>query len=254
MKRDGASLDVFETHAGAGVYDLAGEQAQKSREAETGVLRLMQDDGEPAAFNALKAAVRGENPLGPVSLYPGSPALMLGALGKGDRYTGCELRPDDHAALKALLEKRRRNTGPEARAIFQDGYEFLGEQPRRNDGQILVLVDPPFERGDEYDRVVQAARHALDRGNALAIWTPIKDFETLDSLVSRIEALRPARMLTVQVRLRPLNDPTRMNGCAMILADTPDVRREASDMADWVVTRCGESGGSAKIEALGSWA
>ena len=73
-------LLVIDSHAGAGLYDLRGEMARKSGEAEAGVLRLMADEGAPEAFRPLKAAVRNANRDGVIGLYPGSPVLIADRL------------------------------------------------------------------------------------------------------------------------------------------------------------------------------
>src|SRR5665213_984729 len=55
------ALTVIDTHAGAGLYDLAGAEARRTGEAEAGVVRLMADAEAPAAFADLRAAVRRAN-------------------------------------------------------------------------------------------------------------------------------------------------------------------------------------------------
>ena len=245
MKRGGAPLRVLETHAGAGLYDLRGDEARKSKEAQAGVMRLMADPKAPAPFDALKAAILFENTDQQIAFYPGSPLLVSATISLDDLYIGCELRSDDQAALARLFSNRR-HVGAPRKAELADGYVFaLNPPPWR--GNTLILIDPPFERGDEYDQIVNAAAGAIGRRDALAIWTPIKDLETLDALVSRLEGLSPASLLVAEVRLRRLADPTKMNGCAMILIDTPDIEHDVAAMAQWVVAHCGEVGGTARV-------
>ena len=79
-------LLVVDTHAGAGAYDLRGEAAARSGEAQAGIVRLMADSQAPLAFASLKQAVRRLNGGGGVQLYPGSPLLIAGALRPTDQY------------------------------------------------------------------------------------------------------------------------------------------------------------------------
>ena len=65
----GTPLSVIDTHAGAGLYDLAGDMARKTGEAERGIVRLMADGAAPAAFDRLKAATRRANGEGALKLY-----------------------------------------------------------------------------------------------------------------------------------------------------------------------------------------
>ena len=85
-------LLVVDSHAGAGLYDLDGEMARKSGEADGGVLRLMADDAAPEAFRPLKAAVRNANRDGVIRTYPGSPVLVA------DRLQGHAFEPGHGAA------------------------------------------------------------------------------------------------------------------------------------------------------------
>lgn len=242
-------LTVLDTHAGAGLYDLKGEEARKSGEAALGVARLMASGEAPPVLAALKRAVQAENGPGQLRFYPGSPAVVLRALKTGDRYIGCELRPDDHAALAKLLRQR----GGEASRM--DGYTALAEG-RAGAGRRLVLIDPPFERGDEYARIVEAVRADRARGGeaAYAVWVPLKDLQTFDSFLGGIESLGCADGLAVEARLQPLNDPMRMNGCAMVLlgpkAALDAVEGPATQAAAWIVGALGREGGQARVERL----
>jgi 23S rRNA (adenine2030-N6)-methyltransferase len=254
MLRAPGSLSVIDTHAGAGAYDLEGSEARKSGEAANGVVRLMADEGAPAVFAPLKAAVRAENPKGGTRVYPGSPALILGRLRAGDRFVGCELRPDDQDAL-ARLVRARTAKGVQATALVADGYVALAEG-RAGAGRRLVLIDPPFERGDEYARVVEAVRGDSRRGGdaVYMIWTPLKDLQTFDSFLGGVEGLGLPG-LAVEARLRPLDQPLKLNGCSVVLLGSKTllnaVEPRASAAAQWVATRLGDEGAQARIEALG---
>ncbi len=236
---------LVETHAGAGLYALNGELARRTGEAEAGAGRLMSAGVLPAPLESLRQTVHRQNPEGGLRLYPGSPLVALGALGERDHYTGCELRPDDAEALASLL--RARAKAGVAEALQSDGYEMLAQ---RVTGGELVLIDPPFERDDDYDRVAGAVRLCLSRGAGVAVWVPIKDLETLDALVRRVEAMSPARLMLADVRLRPLADPTTLNGAALLLIDTPDVAAEAGQVCAWVAEHCGEAGARGGVTRL----
>ncbi len=115
---EGGPLTVIDTHAGRGLYDLAGVEARKSGEADAGVVRLMAAKDAPAAFAPLVARVKALNPSGDVRRYPGSPWLIAEALGPKDAYIACELRADEHGALRELMKPRRNVT-----TLCADGYD-----------------------------------------------------------------------------------------------------------------------------------
>jgi 23S rRNA (adenine2030-N6)-methyltransferase len=249
MVRTEPRLRVIDTHAGAGLYDLGEDAARRSGEAQAGVARLMTQSEPPAVLRSLAAAVKACNPGGGLRRYPGSPLLAAGRLGLGQAYTGYELRPDDHAVLQALLARQPR--GPDLKALRADGYEGAARELASSPATTLLLVDPPFERADDYARIVDliAARPRPERQGAL-IWTPLKDLETFDAFLGGLEATRPNSLQAVQVRLRPLADPMKMNGCAVVLVDAPDLTREAKEAAAWISGTLGERGGGFRVERL----
>jgi 23S rRNA (adenine2030-N6)-methyltransferase len=246
MTAGGAALNVIDTHAGAGVYDLDSAEAKKSGEASAGGGRLMTDPAAPAVFDPLKAEVEKLNPSGELRRYPGSPILIAGLLRPGDSFTACELRPDDFAVLKQTLNR------PGMEALCADGYQAAPSRIPAG-GEVLVLIDPPFERGDEYQLILACVNAVLRRNRAASvmIWLPLKDLETFDGFLRGLEALSPPRVLVAEARLRPLDDPMRMNGCALVIINDPaGLEQAAAEACDWVVRALGEAKGRARVWRL----
>jgi 23S rRNA (adenine2030-N6)-methyltransferase len=243
-------LLVVDSHAGAGLYDLGGDLAQKSGEARAGVLKLMADDGAPEAFRPLKSAVLNANRDGVIRLYPGSPVLIADRLRRDDEYIGAELRPDDVAILGKALARSHGY----ARGAQNDGFGVV--KLRAADARrLLVLIDPPFEQPDDYDRTIEALGAVLKRSRpaTVVIWLPLKDLETFDSFLRRLEALHPPSALVVEARLQPLSDPMKMNGCALVILNPPPrIEAPLKAIAEWVVEAAGGPGGVAKVWSLDS--
>ena len=241
-------LLVLDSHAGAGLYDLTGEMARKSREADAGIVRLMADEAAPEAFRSLKAAVLTANRGGPVRLYPGSPVLIADRLRRDDEYIGAELRGDDFDVLTRALSSSRGH----ARAVHDDGFKMI--RVRAGDARrLFVLIDPPFEQPDDYAQILEAVAPLLRRSRPVTalIWLPLKDLETFDSFLRGLEALRPPSALAVETRLTPLTDPMKMNGCALvILGPPPGLEPALTSVAEWVVNQAGGRGGLAKLWRL----
>jgi 23S rRNA (adenine2030-N6)-methyltransferase len=239
-------LAVIDTHAGRGLYDLAGVEAKKSGEAEAGIARLMAAADAPAAFAPLTAAVRKLNGAGPARRYPGSPWLIAEALRPGDSYLACELRPDEHAALRELMKTRRG-----VRTLCADGYETAaGQAPAA--GRVLLLIDPPFERPDDHARIVETLALARRRNRALTalVWLPLKDLETFDGFLRDLEDAGPGPLLVAETRMRPLSDPLKMNGCALVLAGAPaDLAEPLTAVCGWTARTLGQ-GGEARVYAV----
>ena len=236
-------ITVIDTHAGRGLYDLAGVEARKSGEAEAGIVRLMAAKDAPAGFEPLVAQVKALNPPDGVRRYPGSPWLIAQELGPKDAYVACELRPEEHAALRELMKSR-----PNVTTLCADGYAAAGARTPAA-GRALVLIDPPFERADDYSQVVEtliAVRRRNRQAQAL-VWLPLKDLETFDGFLRDLEDALQAPALVAETRMRPLTDPMKMNGCALVLLGSPAGMAEYLEaICGWTAKTLGE-GGQARV-------
>ena len=236
-------VSVIDTHAGAGLYDLTGDAA-RSKEAEAGIARLMAAEDRPPLIEALAAEVARLNPDGGARLYPGSPRLIAGRLGEEDRYVGFELHPPVLELLTEALE-----TFPQAMAQGGDGYDQARTWAAEATG-AFVLIDPPFEQPDDYHRAADtaAAIARADPRATVAIWTPLKDMETFDGFLRRLDKAGVKRALAAEARLRPLSDPMRMNGCAVVVLNPPPgAEAAASEICGWVVATLGETGARSEV-------
>lgn len=235
-------VSILDTHSGRGLYDLSGAEAERSGEARAGIARLMAADDLPAPMAALRGAVQRLNGGGEARLYPGSPLLIAGKLRKGDAYLACELRPEEQVELARTLAPF-----PGAASLCADGFDQAAKIPAT--GDALVLIDPPFERGDDYGRVATALGRIAKRNPAAVtlVWLPLKDLETFDSFLRKAQDAGAGPLLVAEARMRPLTDPMKMNGCALVLARPPaDFAPVLQTICEWTTGALG-SGGSAKV-------
>jgi 23S rRNA (adenine2030-N6)-methyltransferase len=242
---DDGPLGVVDTHAGRGLYDLQGSEAKTSGEAAAGIVRLMAAKDAPPAFAPLTEAVRKLNGGDGLRRYPGSPWLIAESIRPRDSYLACELRPEEHAALRQVLKDKAN-----VRTDCADGFEVAARQAPA--GRALVLIDPPFERADDYARIVEtaAAVRRRNRAAALLIWLPLKDLATFDGFLGEFEDEVGAATLVAETRMRPLSDPMKMNGCALALVGAPDGFAEPLEaICRWTAETLGEAG-EARVYSL----
>ncbi|WP_374309620.1 23S rRNA (adenine(2030)-N(6))-methyltransferase RlmJ [Methylocella sp.] len=177
LARKDAPLRFIDTHAGAGVYDLAGERAEKTQEWRAGVGKLLdgaltRDAMEPVARALVKPYLEiVAGPLGEAR-YPGSPRIAAALLRPQDRLVACELHPDAFARLKAALAGDSR-----ARPVELDGYLGLKAFTPPPERRGLVLIDPPFEDREEFARLSRALPAAVRKWptGVFMLWLPVKD-------------------------------------------------------------------------------
>lgn len=220
LKAKEAPFCVIDTHAGLGRYDLSSAEAQKTGEFRDGVLRLLESDATalPPELAPYLAVVRGMNKGGGLRWYPGSPRVALDLMRPHDRLMLLELHPEDARTLAALFAGDARVSVHNA-----DGYmglkAFLPPKPRRG----LVLVDPPFERKDEFARLTRGLRQAHRRWatGQYVLWYPIKARAPVEAFHAELKAAGIARILIAELLLRPATDPECLNGCGLVLVNPP---------------------------------
>jgi 23S rRNA (adenine2030-N6)-methyltransferase len=181
-----SAFRLIDTHAGGGRYDLTGEEAQRSGEWRLGIARLLAARLEvtPAALiGPYLEIVRAYNGGAELSAYPGSPLIARALLRPQDRITACELEPGAHGQLVAALRRDR-----QARVVKIDGWTALPAYVPPQERRGVVLVDPPFERTDEFDRLAEGfeAAYAKWPTGIFILWYPLKDARAAGRLAGRV--------------------------------------------------------------------
>ncbi|MFU8895845.1 MAG: 23S rRNA (adenine(2030)-N(6))-methyltransferase RlmJ [Gammaproteobacteria bacterium] len=212
-------LCYIESHAGAGVYPLDAPAARQSRQAETGILRLVEAAPRSTALATYLQLIAAlpEN-AAVLRAYPGSPLLAAGLLRDDDRLVLAELAPLEAEALRHLFRHDRR-----VAVHCRDGWEglraLLPPTPRRG----LLLLDPPYEAAADFRRVVDGLSLARRRWSVgvLAAWYPIKDRRTLRPFYAALSAAGLGALLCVELSVRPDDNPAGLNGSGMVIASPP---------------------------------
>ena len=250
LRQKPAAFRVIDTHAGSGVYDLAGPEAGKTGEWRQGIGRLLGDDAQtlPDKARALLApyldAVAAFNPAGGLTAYPGSPVLIQAMLRRQDRLLACELEPQAAAALAGRLRG-----DPRAKALAIDGWTALGAYVPPKERRGLVLVDPPFEHPDEFSRLargLETAHRKWPTGSYL-LWYPIKDAAEVASFTRKLSRLGIARMLRVEVIVATASADLGLRGSGLVAVNPPwTLHDELKLMLPALATVLGR-GGKAKL-------
>jgi 23S rRNA (adenine2030-N6)-methyltransferase len=217
LKRKDSAFFVLDSHAGRGFYDTQAPEAQKSGEADRGVQRLivnsLDDESLSEYFTAIHAR-RGKR----LPRYPGSPALIAGALRAQDRALFVELLPAEARAAEREIESLGR-----VRTEIADGYAalkaFLPPEERRG----LVLIDPPYESIDELKLMLQSFAAAYQRWpiGVFLMWYPIRSAAQRSMVHARFEALRIPKMLIADLAIHPDDAGLGLAGSGLLIVNPP---------------------------------
>jgi 23S rRNA (adenine2030-N6)-methyltransferase len=269
-----AAFRVIDTHAGAGVYDLAGAEAARSGEWREGIARLLAAfpgtaalSGNVGAAGALLApyldAVAALNDGGRLTTYPGSPALVRAFLRAQDRLTACELEPNAAAALARNLGGDRRS-----KAIAIDGWTALNAYVPPKERRGLVLIDPPFEDAGDFPRLAQALEvaHRKWASGSYLLWYPIKERAAPEALARRLlrggmagggpgrgaAARMTSKILRVELGVGGPRDANRLGACGLMVVNPPWTLESelAVLLPELAAALSGGGGGSHRVDWL----
>jgi 23S rRNA (adenine2030-N6)-methyltransferase len=231
---------VLDTHAGAGWYDLEAEPARRTGEADRGINRLLQHPS-----STLDRYLGLVNSLG---LYPGSPWLMRALLRPNDRLVCCELDPEEAGVLRRQFYRDRQVSVHE-----RSGWEALEGLLPPKEKRGLVLLDPPFGQNDEFSILADGLRrgHRRFAPGIFAAWYPIKHLASVRSFLADVESSSIRDIIAVELHLRAATDPSRLNGCGLLVINPPfGFESQAGPIASAVLDSLGGNEPQARIDIV----
>ena len=221
-----AAFRVIDTHAGAGVYDLTADEGRRGGEWLTGIARMMQARFSEKTAPLVKPyldIVRAFNPARELASYPGSPLIARALLRPQDRMTACEVEPK---ARKRLIDALRRDT--QARVVDLDGWLALPAFVPPKERRGLVLIDPPYEQKDEFDRLAVGFSEAFAKWptGSFMLWYPVKSRRATDTLVRHVtEAVgagpSPGKCLRLEFSVAPQAIGGALASAGLLIVNPP---------------------------------
>lgn len=211
LRKKEAPFAVIDTHAGRGSYDLGAEEALRTGEAASGIGRLADVRGGTPLLAAYFDLVRGKK------AYPGSPLIAAKLLRPQDRLIAIEKHPEDGAALAAMLKPFRKT-----HAEIADGYTRLIALLPPPERRGVILIDPPFEAEDEYEKVARGLANAYRRfaTGIYLIWFPIKSRAQADGFCGEILAAGVKKALRVDIAIGSPSDD-RLTAAGLLVVNPP---------------------------------
>ncbi len=214
---------VVDTHAGAGAYTLASEHAQKTLEYRDGIERLWDlDKKDDLLANTTVARylelVKEFNRDDNLSTYPGSPWFSRQYIRQQDKLFLHEIHPTDFDLLSDFFDRDRK-----VKLFKQDGFvNGLGLLPPLQK-RALVLIDPPYEMKEDYQRVVTflTKAHKKFANGIYALWYPVVDRDRIDLLKQSLVDSGIKRIHCYELANTADSDEFGMTASGMIVINPP---------------------------------
>ena len=129
-------LDYIDTHSGAGFFELAAADAQKTQEYQDGIEKLWQHKSEHAELNEYIELIKSFNDTDELAFYPGSPKIAEHYLRRQDKGWFFELHPRDLLLLEENMQGKR-----SIRVRGEDGFTGLVGLLPPASRRACVLID-----------------------------------------------------------------------------------------------------------------
>ncbi|KFX71406.1 lactate dehydrogenase [Pseudomonas taeanensis MS-3] len=239
LSRKEAPFAYLDSHAGVGLYDLAGDQASRTGEWLQGIARLWKAEDVPDQLVDYLEVIRAMNPDGVLRHYPGSPELARMLTREQDRLHLNEKHPEDGRLLKENMAGDRR-----VAVHLGEGWHVSRALLPTREKRVLLLIDPPFEQADEPERCVQALNEAIGRMRqaVVAIWYPIKELGQLRRFYRDLEKSNAPKLLRIELYVHPADDAQRLNGSGLVISNPPwGLEDELKQILPWLTTLLGQS-------------
>src|ERR1700686_879659 len=221
-----APFRVIDTHAGARLYDLTSDEARRGGQWLTGIARMMQarfSENTAPLIKPYLDIVRAFNPQRDLTVYPGSPLIARALLRPQDRLTACEVEPK---ARKQLIDALRRDT--QARVVDLDGWTALPAFVPPKERRGLVLIDPPYERKDEFDRLAGGFAEAFAKWptGSYLLWYPVKSRRATDDLARHVaqsvaDGTSPGKCLRLEFHVAPQMAGAGLTSAGLLIVNPP---------------------------------
>lgn len=209
-------LTYMETHAGRGFYNLNSQEAKKTKEAESGIIKILAQNKLATDSPYFKVINKIKKEMGK-SFYPGSPYIAQSLLREKDSLVFMELHPKENEALRKNIKSKNISFHK------RDGYEgVLGISPPKQMRRGIVLIDPSYEVKAEYE---QAANFILKLNQkwpeaCIMLWYPILHSATHNLVSEKLQYANLPKFWQQEVLFKN-DDINRAIGSGLIAVNTP---------------------------------
>ncbi len=250
LQRKTTPMCYLDTHGGAGRYDLMAAPATRNAEYTTGILRLWSAPEVPDMIADYLSVVRACNPdsvpddSSTLQYYPGSPRIARTLLRPQDRMIVCELHPTDVQRLREEFQDDK-----QVAIHHQDGYQGLKAFLPPKEKRGLVLIDPPYELKDEFQRLYDHLATAVARWptGCFALWYPILADYPITRLHQQLCDSGIRKIMLCELNITRTASE-RMTGSGMVLVNPPwQLDTQLNTVLPWL-SRC------LARDASGDWA
>jgi 23S rRNA (adenine2030-N6)-methyltransferase len=129
-----------------------------------------------------------------------------------------ELHPEQCSLLKKLFAHNK-----QIAIHCQDGYQSLKAFLPPKEKRGFVLIDPPYEKSDEFTELTKMLPEAIKRWETgtFALWYPIKNHTATDRFIHSLKEKIKRPILIAELSIYPEDNMQQLNGSGMLIINPP---------------------------------
>ena len=220
--RKAAPVFYLDTHAGASLYRLNAEAAQKTGEAAAGIRKLdfgtLLAAAPEAARLALQTYQDAINPFLQCGQYPGSPILAAAMLRRQDHLQLYELHSTDYRLLLANTKTDKR-----IKCEQEDGFQSISVLLPPVQKRAVILIDPSYELKEDYSRAIKvfaAIYQRMPTAQAL-LWYPVVQRANINWMIEKLLHTEIRDLWQVELGIQADTDGFAMTASGLLLLNPP---------------------------------
>ncbi|PCI60804.1 MAG: 23S rRNA (adenine(2030)-N(6))-methyltransferase RlmJ [Gammaproteobacteria bacterium] len=227
MTRKEKGFSYIDSHAGAGMYQLSDNYAQKTGEYKQGIAKLINNTDIPEELSGYIALIQQINNINSsnvktgsaqLNLYPGSPGIAKQILRRQDNAHLFDLHPTDFNLLTELCQRWKKTFVKQS-----DGYQgvlALVPPPSR---RAVVLIDPPYELKEDYSKAVKTIIKAYQKfaTGTYILWYPVVKRALVNNMEQGFINSAVKNVLQVELCLSADTDEYGMTGTGLFIVNPP---------------------------------
>ena len=220
--RKAAPVFYLDTHAGAGLYRLNAEAAQKTGEAAAGIRKLdfgtLLAAAPEAARLALQTYQDAINPFLQCGQYPGSPILAAAMLRRQDHLQLYELHSTDYRLLLANTKTDKR-----IKCEQEDGFQSISVLLPPVQKRAVILIDPSYELKEDYSRAIKvfAAIYQRMPTAQVLLWYPVVQRANINWMIEKLLRTEIRDLWQVELGIQADTDGFAMTASGLLLLNPP---------------------------------
>lgn len=226
---------VLDAFAGIGLYDFNRTEAQKTLEFESGIAKIMESPADNPDIRNFQKLI---NLFWAGKTYAGSPLIAAHLQRPQDRLIANELHPEDVETLRQNLRGF-----PKVKITSEDAYQSIRANIPPLERRGIVLIDPPFEKPDEFESLVKQMEEWKRRWatGIFMIWYPIKAGQPIRDLHSAAENLGLNRTWVSEILLQKRDRIGGLNGAGLLVFNTPfGIPERVTDLSNELCSKLGQ--------------